>query len=73
MHLIMELGQAAQQPVEGAHTPLVAGGHLQFEFLPSIDADNVVANVEMPQGTPAPVTLAVADYVREAGARGRGG
>ncbi len=37
----------------------VAGGRIVYVFFPSADADNVVAFVTMPQGTPARTTLDV--------------
>jgi len=40
---------------------MVAGGFVKFSFLPRIDADNLVALVEMPQGTPASATREVLD------------
>ncbi|MEE4207374.1 MAG: efflux RND transporter permease subunit [Erythrobacter sp.] len=48
---------------------LFAAGYIKFIFFPQIEGQFVTAELEMPQGTPAPVTLAVADYVREAGER----
>jgi multidrug efflux pump subunit AcrB len=41
---------------------LVAGGWIKFVFFPNIDADNVVALLTMPQGTPVEVT---SDIVRK--------
>lgn len=35
---------------------LVGGGWIKFTFFPKVDADNVVAMLTMPQGTPAEVT-----------------
>ncbi len=35
---------------------IVGGGWIKFVFFPQVDADNVVAFLEMPQGTPAEVT-----------------
>jgi multidrug efflux pump subunit AcrB len=35
---------------------LVAGGFIKFSFFPAVEADNVVALLTMPQGTPADVT-----------------
>ncbi|QIQ86953.1 efflux RND transporter permease subunit [Erythrobacter sp.] len=59
---------------------LFSAGYIKFVFFPQIEGQFVTAELEMPQGTPAPVTLAVAEYVREAGGRvaerleeGRGG
>ena len=37
---------------------LVGGGWIKFTFFPKIDADNVVAMLTMPQGTPPEVTQA---------------
>ncbi len=34
----------------------VAGGHIKFNFFPPVAADNLVALLTMPQGTPAEVT-----------------
>ncbi len=36
----------------------VAGGHIKFNFFPPVAADNLVALLNMPQGTPAEVTAA---------------
>jgi len=38
---------------------LAAGGFLKFSFMPKIDADNMVAALTMPQGTPVEQTEAV--------------
>jgi multidrug efflux pump subunit AcrB len=38
---------------------LVGGGFIKFTFMPKIDADNMVAFLTMPQGTPASQTEAV--------------
>jgi multidrug efflux pump subunit AcrB len=35
---------------------LVLGGYIQFTFFPKVEADNVVALLTMPQGTPVEVT-----------------
>jgi multidrug efflux pump subunit AcrB len=35
---------------------LVAGGRIKFTFMPQVEADNVVALLTMPQGTPVEVT-----------------
>ncbi len=37
-------------------TGLTVGGWLRFTFFPAVEADNVVAYVTMPQGTPARIT-----------------
>jgi multidrug efflux pump subunit AcrB len=47
---------------------LVAGGWVRFTFLPSVEADNVVAILTMPQGTP-PETTAEAVAKLEGAAR----
>ncbi len=38
---------------------MVAGGFIKFTFMPKIDADNMVAKLTMPQGTPVEQTQAV--------------
>ncbi len=38
---------------------LVIGGFIKFSFMPKIDADNMVAYLTMPQGTPAEHTEAI--------------
>jgi multidrug efflux pump subunit AcrB len=47
---------------------LVVGGFLKFTLMPKVDADNMIAVLTMPQGTPAEQTEAVLARV-EAGAR----
>ncbi len=37
---------------------LVAAGRVQFTFMPDVEADNVVALLKLPEGTPADVTAA---------------
>ncbi len=44
----------------------VAGGHIKFTFLPQMDADNVWAALEMPQGTTIEQTKAVARRLEHA-------
>ena len=46
---------------------LVAGRYISFSFLPRIEGDNVIAQVEMPQGTPAGRTQEVASYIESVG------
>ena len=46
---------------------LVVGGFIKFSFMPKVDADNMVALLTMPQGTPAAQTEAVLERI-EAGA-----
>jgi multidrug efflux pump subunit AcrB len=38
---------------------MIAGGFVKFTFMPKIDADNMVAKLTMPQGTPVEQTQAV--------------
>ena len=45
---------------------LVAGGWVRFTFLPSVEADNVVAILTMPQGTPTDQTAAAVAKLEEA-------
>ena len=47
----------------------VAGGHIKFTFLPKIDADHVVAQLDMPQGTPVEQTEQVVKRLEEAAVR----
>ena len=44
---------------------LVGGGWVKFVFFPKIDADNVVALLTMPQGTPADVTAAAVQRMEQ--------
>jgi len=48
---------------------LVAGRYISFSFLPRIEGDNVIAQVEMPQGTPTSRTREVASYIETVGRR----
>ena len=48
---------------------IVGGRYLPFSFLPRIEGDNVIAQLEMPQGTPTERTRQVADYVEQVGRR----
>lgn len=48
---------------------IVGGRYLSFSFLPRIEGDNVIAQIEMPQGTPTERTREVADYVEAVGRR----
>ena len=45
---------------------LVAGGWLRFTFFPAVEADNVVAILELPQGTPSEVTAAAVARIEQA-------
>ena len=45
---------------------IVAGGFLKFSFFPTVDADNMVARLTMPQGTPVERTAAVLDRLERA-------
>jgi multidrug efflux pump subunit AcrB len=51
-YLTLAVGVAVLVVVGG----LVAGGWVRFTFLPSVEADNVVAILTMPQGTPPETT-----------------
>lgn len=44
----------------------VAGGHIKFRFFPKIDADNILAVLEMPQGTPIERTTEVTRRIEAA-------
>ena len=44
----------------------IAGGHVKFTFMPTVDADNMIAELTMPRGTPMEVTEAVAARIEEA-------
>lgn len=46
---------------------LVAGRYISFSFLPRIEGDNVIAQVEMPQGTPTSRTQEVAAHLEAIG------
>ena len=45
---------------------LVGGGWIKFVFFPPVDADNVVAVLEMPRGTPANVTAGAIARIEKA-------
>ncbi len=44
---------------------LIAGGWLKFFFFPTVDADNVIAILTMPQGTPAEVTAQAITHIED--------
>jgi multidrug efflux pump subunit AcrB len=46
---------------------LVGGGWIKFVFFPPVDADNVVAVLEMPRGTPAEITAEAIARIEKAG------
>lgn len=46
---------------------LIAGGFVNFTFYPEIAGENVIARIEMPDGTPAERTAEIASYVEEKG------
>jgi len=48
---------------------LVAGRYISFSFLPRIEGDNVIAQVEMPEGTPTEKTREVAAHIESVGRR----
>lgn len=47
---------------------LVAGGYIRFSFLPDIEGENVIARLEMPQGTPVEETQRLMRYIQQKGA-----
>ncbi|MBI1373090.1 MAG: MMPL family transporter [Phycisphaera sp.] len=49
----------------------VRGGHIKFVFFPEVDADNLVAEVTMPQGTPIEQTEQVVRHIEAAAERVR--
>ena len=55
------------------HVGLVAGGLIKFSLMPKVDADNMVAYLTMPQGTPVEQTEAVLARHRGGGRAGGGG
>ncbi len=46
---------------------LVIGGYIKFSFLPDIEGENVIARLELPEGTPSEETLRVARYIQGQG------
>ncbi len=48
---------------------MVPAGLLKVEFFPGIEGDNVVASLEMPEGTPADLTYEVSERIRKAADR----
>ncbi|MGF1633476.1 MAG: efflux RND transporter permease subunit [Phycisphaerae bacterium] len=44
----------------------LAAGHINFVFMPKVEADNVIATLEMPQGTPVERTRQVLARLEEA-------
>lgn len=48
---------------------LIGGGRLPFSFLPSIQGESVVANLQMPPGTPVERTLAVIGQIEASAIR----
>ena len=46
---------------------LVAGGYIRFSFLPDIEGENVVARLEMPEGTPVEETQRITRYIAAKG------
>lgn len=45
---------------------LIGGGFVQFSFMPAVEADNVVADLVMPRGTPEEKTSAAIEIVEQA-------
>lgn len=48
-------------------TGFVRGGYIKVSFFPQIEGDVVTARLELPPGTPADRTLAVTDFLEQAG------
>lgn len=46
---------------------VLAGGHVKFNFMPEIDADEITATLEMPPGTPYDDTRAIAMMIQRHG------
>ncbi len=46
---------------------LVAGNHIRFGLLPEVESELVVANLEMPEGTPSARTREIAAHLEQAG------
>lgn len=44
----------------------IAGGYIKFVFFDAVEADNIVASLVMPQGTPVEQTTAVAERLEKA-------
>ena len=61
-HLTMAIATAGLFVTFG----LVGGGLVRFSFMPKVDADNVVAYLQMPQGTPEELTAEVATRIEAA-------
>ena len=45
---------------------VVASGYLKFSLMPKVDADNMVASLTMPQGTPVEITEAILSRMERA-------
>ncbi|MDT8436207.1 MAG: efflux RND transporter permease subunit [Gemmatimonadota bacterium] len=52
---------------------IVAGRYISFSFLPRIEGDEVIARLEMPEGTPSERTLQVAEMMEREGRRAAAG
>lgn len=48
---------------------LVAGGYVKFTFMPKVDADNMIAELTMPKGTPLKKTEEIARRIEDAARR----
>ncbi|MBU0520053.1 efflux RND transporter permease subunit [bacterium] len=46
---------------------LFGGGFVHFEFMPEVEADEIVASLQMPPGTPFSETWAIAAHIRQIG------
>ena len=45
----------------------IAGGLVKFSFFPDIEGENVIARIEMPQGTTAEQTRLIAEFIEQKG------
>ena len=51
---------------------MVPAGIIRVDFMPAVEADLVIASLEMPEGTPVARTTQVADALQDAGYRALG-
>lgn len=46
---------------------LIAGGYVKFSFFPDIEGENVIARIELPEGTPVEQTEEIATFIESTG------
>lgn len=46
---------------------VIGGGILKFNFMPEVEGDEIIVNLEMPQGTPIEETIRIQDYIVKKG------